>query len=331
MNLASVYIISYFGNLEVRKPKHAEQVEWFKEKNFDIHVLNQKYTDEDYISGVKYHGDNTNMSPAAARNRLLKVFYDSDEDFAVFADNDAVVKYLADFDFFAEMRKHDMDGVDLMIPLNPIRLPFNKHYAENKVMYDENFVFERATDLKGSLFILRNLKKFYGREVYFDEDYFTLAGKSIVPGEDTDFLLNMLSEGFMCYMVRNVVLKEFSVKSTWADESSDDRARPDIKLHLVQKYNIPYTNSADKTYSYYGYLDGQPKLFEDFDQIKPYQKRKDNIEWYELPHLMMFDEVEKHFEGTDFKLNPKDYNKIRIAYKDINPSHPRRLELPLEE
>jgi predicted lipid carrier protein YhbT len=70
----NVYIISYFGpqsnkeNRDIRVKVHDEQLDWFRERNHNIFVLNQDYTEEDFRDDVSYIGDNTLFTASGARN-----------------------------------------------------------------------------------------------------------------------------------------------------------------------------------------------------------------------------------------------------------------------
>ena len=245
--IKTAYIISWFGNDkkggQKRRKYHNEQVDWFLKKGIKLCILAQHYSDDDYIQNenVKYivhDEENVVLTPGQARNKLLDEFYNSDEDFAIFADNDSVLRDPDNsLSFFDEMNKQpaaDYKAVDLFVPINPINEPFTKKWEEGKELYDNNHVFVRHTNIKGSLFFLRNLKKFYDLELKFAPEYDKSDSGGILGGEDGDFALMLISEGYGVYKNENVVLRELGSDSysTWSS-SRDVRVKQADEMHAM--------------------------------------------------------------------------------------------------
>jgi ABC-type polar amino acid transport system ATPase subunit len=95
MNINNIYIISWFGNesklRQFRKEIHKKQLDWARTNGLKITVLAQDYEPDDYEQDVVYVHSDKFLRPCGARNTLMEKFYTSDEDYAIFADNDTVI------------------------------------------------------------------------------------------------------------------------------------------------------------------------------------------------------------------------------------------------
>lgn len=255
MNIDRIYIISYFGNdivREKRKQYHRHQVDWCLSQNIKIYVLAQEYLPQDYDDRITYlKHDNTLKLPSAARNICLQHFYESDSNFAIFADNDAILysgdKYCDSTDFiskFNRLSKLDLYDIDFFYPLNPGRMPFSKMYNEN-ILFTTHFNFQRGMEPK-SMYVLKNLYKSYNKKIFFDEDNFGLKDGYLIAHEDTDFACQLLKNGYGVYRLNNIVLKEFgSSNSTWLNQK-DNRRKKSAELGrdiLCRKYNLLRKNN----------------------------------------------------------------------------------------
>ena len=264
MNLSRMYIISWFGNDSVRSKRieyHDKQIEWAKKQGLDIYVLAQAYNFDEYRSGVTYLSPKLTdgikvLLPGEARNNVLRHFYASDCDYAIIADNDSVLyegeKYCDSTKFvevFNNIPLSQLSQVDFFFPLNPGKVPFTKTLTENKHKFDNFLVFKRNTDSKGSFGVLKNMKKHYGTEFYYDELSYMTKDRKIIPGEDVDFGMNLLKNGYSCYMLHNIILKEYaSSNSTWVQgERSDDF--PVSKEVIRNKFNLDLSAKGHLVYS----------------------------------------------------------------------------------
>lgn len=244
MNFDTAYIISWFGDDE-KKPKrkeyHTNQVEWMLEKGLNLVILAQEYSEEDYVqdSRVRYINGPTDriLTPGQARNVLLQDFYESDKDFAIFADNDSILYDHGDGRGFV---KHINDNwsrynlIDMAIPVNPANEPFNKKFSEKKDLFDNNHVFTRTSNCKGSLFFLRNLKKHYNKEIYNAGIYDVNEDGGIIGGEDGDLALQFIANGLGVYKFENLILKEFggASNSTWSENMEHRVSLADL-MHIT--------------------------------------------------------------------------------------------------
>lgn len=231
--LSTVRINSYFGEKpelqELRRKAHERQVEFWQERGYEVVVYAYRYQPEWFIEGVRYitTPPEQKVLIAAARNILMKDFYESDEDYSFFLDNDAVVyngpQHLDGNDFFNVFNGLDMDDlkhVDCFAPIDPRQTPFTDFNKKNAHILDSNLMFNLSPVLKGTMYCLKNLKKFYGREIYMDDERFPVGQGEIVASEDKHFASTLLWNQFGVYELRNLILKEIVPNdSTWLPET----------------------------------------------------------------------------------------------------------------
>ena len=204
------FIISWFGDLlvkEKRKLFHQNQIDWLLSYNAKILIYAQEYKKEDFIihPNIEYI-EGPCRHPGEARNILLQHFYNSQDDFGLFLDNDAILdpkhqdglNFLSNFNF----NKLVENNIHCFQAINPGKEPFNKNHSDNKTLFNSNWLFKRHLDLKTTLFGLLNLKKLYGKELYFNPIYKPF-------GEDIDFALQLVHNGFKIFKCDNIVLKDF--------------------------------------------------------------------------------------------------------------------------
>ena len=228
MQLNNIYIISWFGNNpEIRAKRieiHNRQLAWVEKQKLTPIILAQHYEDNEYQPGLKYIRIEKNqplLLPAAARNVLLKQFYTSEDDMALFADNDTRFysgpQHGDSANFVEIMRAIDADdflNIDLVQFTNPARTPFKKTLANS--IFRTDLVFRRAYSVYGPIFLIKNLKKHHYKELYFSDTNFQTAEGKIINGEEIDFGVKFLMNGLKCYSTMNVIYDEMGrTKSTW--------------------------------------------------------------------------------------------------------------------
>lgn len=235
MKITSIYIISWFGDrantkvYERRLRYHRRQLKWCKENNLKVHVYAQDYDKEQYVDGVTYFkntGDSI-LPPGHARNVLLKHHYSTDDDFAVFADNDCVLyhgeQHKDSIDFVDQMRQQDVTkfkDIGMIVPLNPARNAFTKEIA--KPIYDSHYTFKRTAKVGGGWLMIKNFKKHIDQEVYFDEEIFKRDEEGLLlPGEDSDFAFTIWKLGQGAYQTNHAIMCEWGrANSTWVDHDN---------------------------------------------------------------------------------------------------------------
>jgi len=212
-----VGMISYFPDNEIRSKRITEVTKTFKDlrvvipEEIDIHIIAQNYgTDGPYdIEGFTYTHITEGIGQCAARNQLLAAFYDSDDDFLMYADDDTAFydRYNA-VELFQRLHSNPewFELVDCFTGLEGRFTPFT---AENEKLGlgDSTVGVNNSTRwvwkpmqfaTSGEFRVIRNLKKYYGKEFYYDSD--------LKYGEDLHFRLKYLSQ-INSYVCRNLILR----------------------------------------------------------------------------------------------------------------------------
>jgi len=259
MKFNNMYIISWFGSgdkVQKRIEIHDRQLQWAFDNDLTPVVFAQNYIDKQYrdnVEYIKYSGDV--LLPGEARNKLLEHFYASDEDYAIVADNDCYLykgaKYGANDTFVETFRNipfSNLTYIDMFTPLDPSLKPFTKELAENKLSDETSWRFTPAFIAQG-IFVLKNLKKHHGVEIYFD-DAFIKPDRSILACEDQDFPINLIHHGFGSFILNNIIKKEeaASSNSTWVGDEKLDRQNRTTEGHdfISQKYGLPIQKTAPR-------------------------------------------------------------------------------------
>jgi hypothetical protein len=266
MKLTTVRINSYFGdNPELQKIRieaHKKQLDFWQSRGYKIVVYAYRYEDEWFEPNVRYitTPPDKKVLIAAARNILLEDFYNSNEDFSFFLDNDAILyadkQHLDGNDFLTVFNKtdiNDLNHVDCFGPVDPRQLPFSEFNKRNADMLSDNLYFELIPGIKGTMFCLKNLNKFYGKKIFMDDERFPVGQGEVVASEDRHFAANLLWNGFGNYLCRNIILKEIVPdNSTWLPDTmtrgeSVSRDTPFYRIMredfglTMKKNNLDYT------------------------------------------------------------------------------------------
>lgn len=202
------------------------QLEWWRRMtDIPVHVIASNWTDEDVTASKELgllagHGGSIIRQPAQCitrnRNLCLSKLYASDFDWGIVMDDDAVLmqaeNHNSSYRLFAEMAangKSAYDGVDLFQPIFGRQVPFNKKYSAANNPYADNHVFERSTNLKGTMIVVRNFVK-EDREPLFLPEEFGFVG------EDTYLTLQAISKGYAPMTCWNLILEELGGESHFA-------------------------------------------------------------------------------------------------------------------
>ena len=104
----AIYIIAYHGsrdNVETRKKRsdnHNAQIDWWLnyDKQIEIRILAMDFDESEFWDNdrVRYIDRLSNPTPpASARNILFNHFYDTGDEWAIFADSDAILNLHPNF------------------------------------------------------------------------------------------------------------------------------------------------------------------------------------------------------------------------------------------
>lgn len=235
------------GHRADRKFDFEWQLEWWRRMtDIPVHVVASNWTDREVAASkelgllAEHGGGITRVGPRILiENRIecLKQLYESDFDWGIVMDDDAVLmqaeSHNSSYRLFAEMAakgKAAYDGVDVFAPIYGRKVPFNKELNGPGNPYASNHVFKKNTDLKGSMIVVRNFAK--------DERPLLLPDSSFrTHGEDTYLVLQAISLGHSTMTSWNMVLEELSGESTFAN-GDDDRTEKMREGHelLVEKF-----------------------------------------------------------------------------------------------
>lgn len=253
MSKVIVGIISFFGHTpETRKQRrkiHNFQLRWFRNQGFtkdEIIVASQYYNDDEYKRNYATYWDcqfpNSKLKPGSARNFLLKEFYNSDADWFILADNDSVLDFRDDTrhkgNIMQWLKDNDQNEVPCFVPVAP-NVPgqgaWKDFFKERAEDLDKNWIFERGKT-KTSFMFLKNFKKHYGFEQYFDE------GERFTSGEDWAFGIDLIMKGYRAMWCRNIILREMGGMKhagTWKS-AGDTRGHSDFQPLLREDFAKAY-------------------------------------------------------------------------------------------
>jgi len=292
MKFNNIYIISWFGNesiIDKRLKFHDNQLSWALQNDLKPIVLSQNYKKEYYRDNVTYidHVGQV-LRFGEARDILLKHFYDSDEDFAIFADNDHYLyqgkKYGHNDKFVEIMRNIPIDNfshVDCFYPLHPGRVPFTKDLQKNKQIDIDNLRMKPGYIACG-FFVLKNLKKHHNKEIYFDSN-FVLPDRSILPCEDQEFPINLIHNDLTCFLCPSLIKRDegHNSISTWSptDRKKWEQRTIDGQNYIAEKYNLPKVSKLQSSSTWLKHL-----------KLRNHKLRDTKVYF----HKQMFNEFFKH-------------------------------------
>jgi hypothetical protein len=187
----------------------------------DIIIYDQEFKESDFEKDFTYIGNQSKRQGfVKPRNELLKWFYNSDYDYAVWMDADGWITKptLNDFRTIVSGLKSGL------LDVNVISSTMGIFFDDKRMMIHKgNDYFEKVYLLKDNSpkkyihgMIIRNFKKYYSEEYYItDCGHFDSKG-----GEDTYFN-KMIYKLFNVYLCPTIVISKPSNKfSTWMNEKN---------------------------------------------------------------------------------------------------------------
>lgn len=241
-------------------------------------IYDQCYEESDYLDGYEYIGHaKEKMGFITPRNELLKYFYNSDYDYAIWMDGNKTVSEtsLNDFNTLIDAVKSGI--IDLDVILNTIGINISSERMEikkRKDYFDYVYLLEKVHSYEYMHgMIMKNFGKYYDEKVYISDKCDVWKGTS----EDVYFI-NLLRKLFVTYLAPTVVVNTpSSSTSTWMTTmGSYDYPPidyPEIKKMVEEdskKYKVRRLE-VDKLFYRIKRLDDGDKKF-----LKPYKPRKQN-------------------------------------------------------
>ncbi len=238
-------------------------------------VNDQEFDESDYVEGFTYL--HKSYTPRAGfvntRNQLLKAFYESDADYAIWMDaNGRITKSsLNDMDTLIKVAKDGELKVDVIYSTLGINISGERIEAKKMPDYMSNVYlvnFKGGYDwLHGMM--MANFKKKYGEEHYIDNRCDPHKGTS----EDIYLarLFKRLYDVRLCPTI--TVSKPSNKTSTWVADKSGykyppvDNATVDAYIdEYIKERNIKPHDKSYKTYKY-------PRTSESISLLKPYKPK----------------------------------------------------------
>ena len=239
-------IISYLPKDEKVRSKrvkaHAQQLEWLHSLYPDIvpNIVAQGYQNE-YHDNVSYvERFETGIGASAARNIILKLFYASDYDYLLMCDDDTIAYPYYNYEEFMQRIAEEPEvfkSVDAVMAVEPEYHAFKARVLEDKGNLSHYKFTPKELNSGAATCFLKNIKKYYNEEIYFDEQLEASTGNG---REDIDFLLQWLLKGFNFYQMETWIRKSLSFDYS-AIFGSDTKARDAILMKcldfMCQRYS----------------------------------------------------------------------------------------------
>lgn len=250
------YIISYFGKnnntQHTRQALHYQQLCCLLEQPGieHIHILAQDYANTNIITKPKnflaidhpritYHHTGQ-MYPSQARNRLMDIFYASGKNWALFADNDAII----DPRFHGRDIIHTIEyntewltkNVDVLVPMSPRHQAFNSYLEQemHKGNLNTHTPIKKENYCKTTLFFMKNQQAVGKAPIYFDEELKEL--------EDFEYQGRVLANGGVIYQLQAVIMGDMGISEEHSTlfEQKDRKANFEtVKEKIYKRYFDP--------------------------------------------------------------------------------------------
>ena len=241
-------IISYLPEDKQLKEKrlqaHKKQLSSFKTllPQTDIYILAQNYKEQDYIQADNLHyiKFEKGIGPANARNELLKMFYNSNNDWMLLCDDD---RYFYDYynimEFFKELHNNPLkfSQLDYIRSHMATKLPFKKQIYEQPLNLT-HYIFEDTQTINDTgIAIIRNFKKFYNKEIYYED----LKAEDGEGYEDKDFCCKLKLGGIKTHVLTTFISSSYNYTENSTLFSSMDKR---LELHennnknIIEKYKL---------------------------------------------------------------------------------------------
>ena len=205
--------ISYLPNNELRTKRFEAartQIEWLHKVLPNVKILSvcQNYTQDecDMLGSDMYLSYDTPIGAGKARNKILEKFYNSDYDWLFLCDDDTILDDKYHYENFIEELSNNekkFSGIDAVSAIEPEYHPYKKLNYEDKGNLT-HFKFEpRELNSGSATSFIRNIKKFYGKEIYFPN----IDANKGEGREDMEMLFSWLKAGLTWYNMDTMIRK----------------------------------------------------------------------------------------------------------------------------
>lgn len=205
--------ISYLPNNELRTKRFEAartQIEWLHKVLPNVKILSvcQNYTQDEcnMLDNDMYLSYDTPIGAGRARNKILEKFYNSDYDWLFLCDDDTILDDKYHYENFIEELSNNekkFSGIDAVSAIEPEYHPYKKLNYEDKGNLT-HFKFEpRELNSGSATSFIRNIKKFYGKEIYFPN----IDANKGEGREDMEMLFSWLKAGLTWYNMDTMIRK----------------------------------------------------------------------------------------------------------------------------
>lgn len=233
-------IISYLpDDLKVREKRlsaHVKQLKGFNElfPNVDVLDVCQQYnpSEVELCEAVANNGTRSytaqqygKLGACGARNVILKQFYNSDLDFCMITDDDTLLFPYYDVErFFDDLCHYESKSdIGLIRPLIPTMTPFKKQNYQERTTVRSHWILRSSMGIAPfGVFILSNLKKYFGQEVYFDE---SINPNNCDGYDDYDFVLSLREKRIPSHTCKQLVVRPLVLDTSVAFNGEDLRRK----------------------------------------------------------------------------------------------------------
>ena len=237
--------ISYLPNNELRTKRFeaaSTQIEWLHKVLPNVKILSvcQSYTQDecDMLGSDIYLSYDTPIGAGRARNKILEKFYNSDYDWLFLCDDDTILDDKYHYENFIEELSNNekkFSGIDAVSAIEPEYHPYKKLNYEDKGNLT-HFKFEpRELNSGSATSFIRNIKKFYGKEIYFPN----IDANKGEGREDMEMLFSWLKAGLTWYNMDTMIRKSlcFDKSSIFgADTKKRDKILMKCLDNICERY-----------------------------------------------------------------------------------------------
>ena len=237
--------ISYLPNNELRTKRFEAartQIEWLHKVLPNVKILSvcQSYTQDecDMLGSDIYLSYDTPIGAGRARNKILEKFYNSDYDWLFLCDDDTILDDKYHYENFIEELSNNekkFSGIDAVSAIEPEYHPYKKLNYEDKGNLT-HFKFEpRELNSGSATSFIRNIKKFYGKEIYFPN----IDANKGEGREDMEMLFSWLKAGLTWYNMDTMIRKSlcFDKSSIFgADTKKRDKILMKCLDNICERY-----------------------------------------------------------------------------------------------
>ncbi len=204
-------ILSYLPSDEKRELRynaHVKQIKNIKAitPHTRIYIVAQNYKEEEYINDpqITYLSKyDQGIGAQQARNELLAFLYNSDYEYGIMSDDDALlVPTQSVINFYRDVEERTdefiANHIDICYARNMQYEPLREGDIFNRENTNKNWAFYYKQSYWLNWVLIRNFKKAYGEEEYQDVN----IDPTVLGGyDDIDFSLTLAAKGYHTYMM----------------------------------------------------------------------------------------------------------------------------------